>query len=299
MGNFSQEICTKYFSSLKGKITNLEKRVGGKVIFFDGELNSSSAFHFHKVLRKLTGKKLFLVLESPGGHIDSAAKIIHMCKQYFKEFNVVVPSYAKSAATLICVSADNLFLGSGGEMGPVDPQVLHPLEQKTYIPALSIKDALEFIESSNDPYVKIGLTEKIDPYLMGAYRRVIKLAEQYLHDAHLVKTSKSPKEVIDALTHKYISHGYPIDIQECEKLGIPLKKFKDEKIMDEVYDLFEEYIDFTITHSERLKIGLLILSSNLCMQKIKIIADPLPATISNLKKEDSCNNSLVQGNLLP
>lgn len=264
----SQEQCDEYCKKFKEKIIELEKIIGGNVVFFDGELNPLSTFYFHKVIRKLHGGKLFLILESPGGQIDSAAKIVHMCKEYFKEFNVIVPSYAKSAATLICISSDNLFLGRAGEMGPIDPQVRHPIDPKIYIPALSIKDAIEFIESSKDPYVKVGLTEKIDPYLMGAYKRVINIAQQYLEDSNLIKNSKNPSEIIESLTQRYISHGYPIDIYECRKLGIENKYFKNKKIMDDVYEIFEDYIEQI--NSPNLTTELMIFSSKLCINKINL-----------------------------
>jgi hypothetical protein len=276
----SQNICNSYFQKLKSEIALLEKLVGGKIIFFDGELNPNSAYHLHKVIRKLNGEKLFLILESPGGQIDTAAKIVHICNEYFKEFNVVVPSYAKSAATLICLAADNLFLGKAGELGPIDPQVKHPIENGLYFPALAIKDAIEFIESSNDPFVKIGLTEKIDPYLMGAYKRVLKLAEQYLESANLVKNSKSSKEIIKSLTQKYISHGYPIDISECKHLGIKTTFFKKEAVLENIYDIFEEYVDFLIDN--KIEMELLIMSSNICVEKIK--ENPPPAEIQEIEE---------------
>ena len=220
------------------------------------------------IIRKNRGGKLFLILESPGGQIDTVAKIVHVCKEYFDEFNVIVPSYAKSAATLICLAADNLFLGKSGELGPIDPQVMHPLEKGVYFPALSIKDAIEFIESSKDEIVKIGLTEKIDPYLMGAYKRVLNLAEQYLASANLIKNSENSKEIINSLTQKYISHGYPIDLKECKDLGIKTTNFRKNGLMDYIYDLFEEYIDFIIIN--KVKTKLIIFSSKISVNQIEI-----------------------------
>lgn len=257
-----------FFKKLSSDLKVLENKIGGTVIFFEGELNALSAYQFHKVIRKSKGDKLFLILESPGGQIDSAMKIVHICKEYFKEFNVIVPSYAKSAATLICIAADNLFLGKAGELGPIDPQVRHPLEKDVYLPALSIKDAIEFIESSKDEIVKIGLTEKIDPYLMGAYKRVLSLASQYLEEANLVKNSKNPKETITSLTQKYISHGYPIDMIECKTLGIKLTNFKKQEIMDSIYDFFEEYIDFIIGGEVQSKVVIISSKNNIVQIKM-------------------------------
>lgn len=266
--NTLPSICEEFFKEFSSNIKILEKKLGGKVIFFDGELSPISAYHLHKIIRKSKEQKLFLILESPGGQIDTAAKILHICKEYFKEFNVIVPSYAKSAATLICLAADNLFLGKGGELGPIDPQVKHPIEDNLYFPALAIKDAIDFIESSNDEIVKVGLTEKIDPYLMGAYKRVLNLANQYLESANLIKNSENSKEIITSLTQKYISHGYPIDIKECNSLGIKLTSFKKSEVMGNIYDLFERYIEFRIAN--KVEPTLVVISSTKNVVQIKL-----------------------------
>ena len=39
----------------------------------------------------------------------------------------------------------------------------------------SIKNALEFIESSSDPYIKMTMAHKLDPFLIGAYIKTINL----------------------------------------------------------------------------------------------------------------------------
>lgn len=50
----------------------------------------------------LEGKEnidLDLLLQSPGGDIDKAEKIVYMCRNRSKSFRVIVPESAKSAAT--------------------------------------------------------------------------------------------------------------------------------------------------------------------------------------------------------
>lgn len=239
---------------------DIELSLDGKVVFLDGSTDPISALILHKVIRKLDKKeRLFLVLDSPGGSIDSAAKIVHMCKEYFRELNVIVPYYAKSAATLIAIAADNLYVGKCGELGPIDPYVQHPIENYRF-PALAIKDAIEFVEGTKDPYVKMGLTDKIDPYLMGAYKRTLGEARQYIERANLVETASNKEEIITELTQTYISHGYPIDRKECSRIGIELSDFKDD-IFSIIYDFMENHLEFNL--GSEIQIKLLILSDTL------------------------------------
>jgi len=245
-----------FIKSQQKILHDIEVKVGGKVIFFDGSIDPISALILHKVVRKLdAAERLFLILESPGGSIDSAAKIVHMCKEYFRELNVIVPYYAKSAATLIAIAADNLYIGKSGEIGPIDPYVQHPVEGYRF-PALAIKDAIEFVEETRDPYVKMGLTDKIDPYLMGAYKRTLGEARQYIERANLVESASNKEKIITEITQTYISHGYPIDRKECLRIGIKLSDFEDD-IFSKIYDFMENHLEFNLECAVQVKLFIL------------------------------------------
>lgn len=67
---------------------------------------------------------LDLLLNSPGGYGEAAEKIIQICRDHCRrQFRVLVPNYAKSAATLIALGADKIVMGYLSELGPIDPQV--------------------------------------------------------------------------------------------------------------------------------------------------------------------------------
>lgn len=70
-----------------------------------------------------TSDNLDLMINSPGGSGETAEKVIEMCRQHCrKEFRVVVPNFAKSAATMIALGADAIVMGYLSELGPIDPQ---------------------------------------------------------------------------------------------------------------------------------------------------------------------------------
>ena len=56
-------------------------------------------------------EKCHFMINSPGGNADTADKIITMCRRRFrKEFNVIVPDFAKSAATMIALGSDKILI---------------------------------------------------------------------------------------------------------------------------------------------------------------------------------------------
>ncbi len=73
-----------------------------------------------------------LLLNSPGGDIGTAEKLIRMLWNASSteteslrsgEYRVIVPDKAKSAATLIALGASEIVMSTTSELGPIDPQV--------------------------------------------------------------------------------------------------------------------------------------------------------------------------------
>ena len=54
--------------------------------------------------------------------------MVRSMQQRCKELTVVVPDMAKSAATILCLGAHHILMGPGGDLGPIDPQMIFPGE---------------------------------------------------------------------------------------------------------------------------------------------------------------------------
>lgn len=71
-----------------------------------------------------TSNGITLLLDAPGGDGLAAERIIQVCRAYAgKDFETIVPSRAKSAATMVCLGSDNIIMSPTSELGPIDPQV--------------------------------------------------------------------------------------------------------------------------------------------------------------------------------
>jgi Serine dehydrogenase proteinase len=69
-------------------------------------------------------ENLDLWINSPGGHAQTAEKIVAACRAVCSgEFRVVVPNMAKSAATMTALCSDQIVMGYLSELGPIDPQI--------------------------------------------------------------------------------------------------------------------------------------------------------------------------------
>lgn len=89
---------------------------------------------------------LDLVVDSVGGDIHAAYRLVSLLYDKTERFSACVPSYARSAATLLCVAADRIVLDDLAVLGPLDAQVYE--SGRTYRPALNTFKSLGRSRSS-------------------------------------------------------------------------------------------------------------------------------------------------------
>lgn len=78
---------------------------------------------FTDQIGNLKGDKLDLILETPGGSGEVAEDIVRILRDRFSEINVIVPGWAKSAGTIMAMAADEILMGPGSALGPIDAQL--------------------------------------------------------------------------------------------------------------------------------------------------------------------------------
>lgn len=76
------------------------------------------------LVTNLKGKKLDLILETPGGSGEVVEDIVRLLHGKYEELAVIVPGWAKSAGTLLTMAADEILMGPSSALGPIDAQLL-------------------------------------------------------------------------------------------------------------------------------------------------------------------------------
>lgn len=77
------------------------------------------------------------MLHTPGGSPNAAEAAVAYLRSKFDRIEVVVPTLAMSAGTMVALSADEVIMGRQSQLGPIDPQILVPGAQK-YISSAAI-----------------------------------------------------------------------------------------------------------------------------------------------------------------
>jgi len=180
-------------------------------------------------------KGLALVISSPGGDGLAAEAIIKVCRSYSgtSRYKALVPGRAKSAATMICLGADEIVMGPASELGPVDPQVaVSNKESVDWLPAYDIVKSYEELfqrcvaEKGNlEPYLQqLG---RYEAQKIQGYRMAISLADDIAVKALAsgMFAGLDPKEIKKRIApflnpeHK-LAHGRAIDPEESKSCGL-------------------------------------------------------------------------------
>lgn len=208
-----------------------------------GSINRDDILAFGDLLEKIgesNEANLDLLLQSPGGDIDLAEKIVYLCRNRSKTFRVIVVESAKSATTLIALAADSIVMGDTSELGPIDPQVVitTPTGNTIARPAQSFLDGLEFIKESikqeggllSPAYYP--LLQHLDPAVLDFCNKAIKrskdFAKKWLEQYMLKDNPSKAKEVAEKIsdTKKYLSHGAVINAKEAKELGLKVEYYE-------------------------------------------------------------------------
>jgi len=77
---------------------------------------------FDEVTKDVPNGPLDILIHSPGGSPEAAESIVRLIRSRFTPVRFIVPVCAKSAATMIALSGNQILMPSSAELGPIDPQ---------------------------------------------------------------------------------------------------------------------------------------------------------------------------------
>jgi len=201
-------------------------------------------------------KQIDLLLYARGGNLLAPFRMVHLIREFCNSFNVIVPYRAHSAATLLCLGADEIVMGKMGELSPIDPTTGHPfnppdpLNPGQRIP-ISVEDVTSFLTFARkraglSPEKDIDifkiLTGSIHPLALGNIERgygVIRHLAPKLLGFH-VKDKEKISHIVESLTEGKV-HEYLITREEAKnEIGLTVKK-PDDELESLIWSLYSVY----------------------------------------------------------
>lgn len=195
-----------------------------------------------------------LLLQSGGGDIDFAEKIVTLIRRQIRSIRVIVAERAKSAATLIALASDEIVMSDTSELGPIDPQIVIPtLTGPMMYPAQSLLDGLRRIIDETQQAgalnpVYYPMLSNLDPALIDFCVKAIERSkqfarnwlEQYMCQQDPNEAEQIASQLCDA--RRYASHGAVIDWKEAEAIGLKVRYVRPtDQLWEAVWRLHTSY----------------------------------------------------------
>jgi Serine dehydrogenase proteinase len=181
-------------------------------------------------------KRLDVLIRCRGGEIHAARRIALLLRRFCEDLHFIVPHYCESAATLMCLAADQVIAGELAIFTPIDPQLNAGNGEQSG--SISSQDIALFgrmcadwfgVDESEAKRESLSLMagSLFAPGLTAFYRCVqevemigLELAQWHLPQA----TQEQRLALVRQLINGYHSHHYPLSGDDLQKLGMHIQR---------------------------------------------------------------------------
>lgn len=208
-------------------------------------------------------EKLDVLLHTTGGDPVAAYRLAQVIRDFAKEVTFLIPEYAYSAGTLMCLSADKILLGDHAVLSPIDITLV-PARDEDYEDAKDLfpeEDPSGEVETvAIDYFIQVAKQARLE--IESAFRKrkwkssrtevecamlvemtrqlgVLTIAQYYreknithAYAAELlgymfVKGTKAIEGIIRSLIVEAPSHSFPMDFHMCEDIGLKVEEMTE------------------------------------------------------------------------
>jgi hypothetical protein len=230
-------------------------------------LNFGDKDGFTEATRKIDGDNLDVLIQSLGGLAEAVESIVAMLRARFKHIRFIVPSIAKSAATMLALSGDEIVGGETSELGPIDPQM--PTGRGSFAPAQAILDQFDSATKAlkGDPSAMsawLPILQQYGPSLLVECKNrqalseklVSSWLEQYMFHGEQDAAGRAAKVAQRLNAHnEWLTHGRRVSMKWLhDELGVKVLDLDANAALNEAVWGLHLAISITFTSSGAFKI---------------------------------------------
>ena len=210
-------------------------------------------------------KGLTLLLHTPGGLTNAAETIVEYLYQKFEYIEVIIPTFAMSAGTMISLAANKIIMGRQSQLGPIDPQM--PLSGR-FVSAQSVVDQFneakeEILNDSQVAPVWYPILQSIGPALLREAKNALGYSQRMVENWMKLrmfasdqkrdeKAKKIAKFFRDASVH--LSHGRRISREEAKTEGVIIEDLENDQGLQEAVLLAYHLVTLAFEKSPATKL---------------------------------------------
>lgn len=231
-----------------------------------GMMAMDAIYEFTKQLLEIPKdqKEIDVLIVSNGGDANVAWNIISLLRERFDKIHALLPYAAYSAATLLALGADKIFMHPFANLGPVDPQLAYRKKSPTqpggeeiiHFGSEDLRNYIDFVRK------EVGISDQeqllrafelvcadVGSIPIGVAKRSSQLAltmGERLLKTHM-KDSNKAKAIAETLNRSFYHHGYPLGAKEAEEIGLPIERPENklEQLMWKVWEDISEEMQCT------------------------------------------------------
>jgi len=255
--------------ALTEKLEIIEKHFNADCIFYRGPIVDNT-LHFSRIVEEIAKEKahtsLVFILTTTGGSIQAVERMVNILRHHYGKVIFIIPDYAYSAGTILCMSGDEIYMDYRGALGPIDPQV--QTKDGEWVSALGYLDKINEIlkksENNTITQVEFAMLANQDLGMVRQYEQVksysIELLKKYLveykfknwkiREASKIavddeyKTSRALYIAEQLGSNSWYSHGRPINITTLLEMGLKIKDYSnDDVFLNMLYDYYYPMVE--------------------------------------------------------
>ena len=229
------------------------------------QIDVSDKVGFHSMLENMSGPTLDILIHSPGGSADAAETIVEEIRRKFDRVRFIVPSYAKSAATMMAMSGNEILIDEDAELGPIDPQMF---TRNGVVPGDAIKEqfqkaSAEILQDPRKAQVWFPILQMLGPGLLAQCDNASALAKTLVRDwlskymfAGAAEGAVKADTIAEFLSdHGYFkSHGRRVKLEHLLSKGVVVSNLRDDaNFYRAVWELYCS-LDILLTNTPIFKV---------------------------------------------
>lgn len=174
---------------LTERLSHIEKIADTDTLVYIGPILPDIVSLIKGAVERIDSKRerLSFILETGGGYIESAERIVVIVRQHYNFVQFVIPDSAMSAGTVLAMSGNAIWMDYASMLGPIDPQVQRRGGEQGLIPALGYLEQYDrLIQKAHSGQLShaeaLYLVQNFDPAELYQYEQARELSISLLKE---------------------------------------------------------------------------------------------------------------------
>jgi len=287
------------------QLGELQALRGAPVLVYSSTIHADAVRIVYEGLQRMRPTpRLDLVLSTLGGEVTTARRLALLLREFTQHLTILVPYQARSAGTLLCLSANTLILGPMAELGPIDAHIgsagLPPPDAPGMISAEDIRAFRQMAEEwfgvnreKDRLQVLALLAQRVFPTSLSSFYRADRLTRQAAHELLRYQLPESEEKVLQQIVNQlvggYDAHDYIITRAEARALGLQVRfpSREEEAVLWELAKTMrQQFLTPAVQPGEEGTVGI-IMSTDFCARQVRRWVDAPGGEPSGSQQEES------------